>query len=437
MAGSGLLLALIALLLMAAVFPPGIRISPADGEKEINPDSRFLEISTSRWGASLSTIQVTEQQVAADGSRFGGRVLDGRLVDGRYLLANSSNPLQADAEYKVTVVGTVKTFGLGGVQDTPVEETHVFTTVTTPMPIISPQGFSVMYGKDAVIEWNIPVSSLEYELEGVQSTLKLEDGGQVTRISLDQFEQGKEYPFRLNSATSNNGRELKAPVVSSIRTPPPLTVAIEPADGTIGASIDARPAIVFSEPVSNAEQARSLFSIEPQVEGSFDWVEPNRLVFEPAAQWDHLLDVTVTLKGGPENLRGINGGFIESDVQSTFTTAPYKMIEVDIASQTVTLLENGHVVNTFLASTGSNGNDTPLGDYIIYAKIAKTDMRGTDYHVRDVPWVLVFMGDYTIHGNYWATAFGRPSSRGCVGLPVETAKYVYEWTPIGTPVRIY
>jgi lipoprotein-anchoring transpeptidase ErfK/SrfK len=49
----------------------------------------------------------------------------------------------------------------------------------------------------------------------------------------------------------------------------------------------------------------------------------------------------------------------------------------------------------------------------------------------------MFNGDYTIHGNYWATSFGAPSSHGCVGLPLDEAEYLYNWTPIGTIVSIH
>lgn len=128
---------------------------------------------------------------------------------------------------------------------------------------------------------------------------------------------------------------------------------------------------------------------------------------------------------------------METDGQSTFTTAPFKLIDVNVTEQRLTLFENGVAVESFLCSSGLTSTATPLGDYTIYAKMVKTDMRGEGYFAPDVPWVLVFKGDYTIHGNYWATAFGRRSSHGCVGLPVSTAQHVFEWTPLGTPVHIH
>ncbi len=435
--GAAVVLAVVGTILLVVVLPPRISVSPADGATEIRPDGDWLEITTSRWGANLATVAVKEARIAPDGSRENERLLSGHLQDGRFVTDDGANPLVSDAEYTVTVSGTVKEFGLSGITDTHVEQNLTFTTVTTPMPIIPKDGLKVKYGEDLKLEWNIPVSNFDYQLEGIQSATKLGEDGRVVHITLAKFEQGKKYPLKITAATSNNGRELKAPVVSQVTTAAALAVTFDPADGASGTGTDAHPTLVFSEPVSNADLARSLVTIEPKVEGTFRWPEPNKLEFVPTNEWDHLQDVTVSVKGGPQALRGIGGGFIEADTSSTFTTAPAKSVDVNVTEQTVTLLENGKPIETFLASTGVGGTDTPLGDYTIYAKMASVDMRGPGYFAPKVPWVMVFKGDYTMHGNYWATAFGRRSSHGCVGLPVDTAKHVYDWVSIGTPIHIH
>ncbi len=435
--GAAVALAVVATLLLVVVLPPRISVSPSDGASEIKPDESWLEISTSRWGASLSTVAVKQAIVAPDGTRINERMLDGRLQDGRFVLNDGSNPLVSDAEYTVTVTGTVKQFGLSGVSDMPTEQTLTFTTVTTPMPIVPTGGLKVKYGEDLTIDWNIPVSKFEYQLDGIQSTMKLDADGRAAHITLAKFEQGKEYPLKITSATSNNGRELKAPIVTTTATAPALGLAFEPADGAISMSIESHPTIVFSEPVSNPDLAKTLVTVDPQVQGTFNWPAPNKLEFVPANPWDHLQDVTIRIKGGPQGLRGIGGGFVEADASSTFTTAPAKAVDVDVTAQKVTLLENGVAIESYACSTGAVGTDTPLGDYTIYAKMQAIDMRGPGYFAPKVPWVMVFKGDYTMHGNYWATAFGQRSSHGCVGLPVETAHHVYNWVDIGTPIHIH
>lgn len=436
--GSIVLVAVVTAILLLVVFSPSIKVSPSDGQSEIDPASQSLEIGTAMWGASIATVMVKEEKVAADGTRQDSRVLDGVVRDGDFVLADGSNPLAPDAQYTVTVTGTVKEIGLSGIKSTPVEEVHTFTTITTPMPLIAEGGMVVNYGQDAFLEWNTPIESFEYKLEGIESTAVIEGGsGTTVRIALASFAQGQSYPMTISAATSTNGRQLQQPLVTTLNTTTALTVQMEPGEGVTSASVDSHPTLVFSEPVSNPEDIDKILTVDPQVEGGINWLEPNRVEFVPAAPWEHLTDVTVSVKGGPDGLRGIGGGYIESGMIGTFTTAPLKMIDVDVSAQTLTLYENGVATESFLASTGLAGTATPLGDYTIYAKITKTDMRGEGYFAPDVPWVLVFMGDYTIHGNYWATAFGQRSSHGCVGLPVETAKYVFDWTPLGTPVRIH
>ncbi len=429
--------AIIAVVLLFFVFPPDISIYPTDGAEEINPEQSYLEISTSRWGASITAVDVTEVAIAPDGSRVDRGRVEGKLSEGRFVAGDGSNPLKTDAEYTVKVVATVKRLGLSGLRDEQVIETHTFTTITTPMPVLKADGIVVHYGEEAVIQWNIPISSFQYRMDGIGSTSRVSEDGRQAVITLAQFEQGKEYPLVITSAESANGMHLKQPVSTRIVTPPPLTVRTDPQDGATGVSVDTHPALVFSEPVSNPELVESIVTVEPQVSGSLQWTAPDRLEFVPAASWDHLQDVTISIKGGPSMLRGTSGGFLEGDVQGTFTTAPYKMIDVDISSQVLTIYEDGVKVNSFLCSTGIAGKNTPLGDYTVYAKIRKTDMRGEGYFVKDVPWVLVFKGDYTIHGNYWNSSFGYPSSHGCVGLPVKTAEYLYNWAPIGTPIHIH
>lgn len=436
-AGIAGVVAVLVVVLGVVVLPPRITVSPGDGYTEIKPAGQFLEIGTSQWGASLSTVLVKESRVAPDGTRENERVVDGQLQEGRFVLSDGSNLLAEDAEYKVTVTGTVKEIGLSGINNKHVDQTYTFTTVTTPMPIIPVGGLKVRYGEEATIEWNIPVGGMEYQLEGIGNTLRMEEGGRVMKISLAKFEQGKEYPLKITAATSMNGRELKAPIVTKVATAAPLMVVFDPIDGTGGASTDAHPTIAFSEPVSNPDLAKTTVTIEPKVDGKLNWLDPSRLEFVPTAAWEHMQDVTISIKGGPTQLRGIGGGYMEIDVLSTFTTAPFKSVDVNITEQRVTLFEDGKQVDTFLCSTGNSGTDTPLGDYTIYAKLSTVDMRGPGYFAPKVPWVMVFKGDYTMHGNYWATSFGRRSSHGCVGLPVDTAKRVYDWTPIGTPIHIH
>lgn len=59
------------------------------------------------------------------------------------------------------------------------------------------------------------------------------------------------------------------------------------------------------------------------------------------------------------------------------------------------------------------------------------------YDLPGVPWNMYFTQEGgAIHGAYWHAEFGKQWSHGCVNLPLETARTLYEWTPLGTSVLV-
>ncbi len=114
-----------------------------------------------------------------------------------------------------------------------------------------------------------------------------------------------------------------------------------------------------------------------------------------------------------------------------------KVIAVDLTKLHEYLYENGELVYSAKISPGIN-NWTPTGTFKIYAKTKKQKMSGPGYYLPNVPNILWFKGDYSIHGVYWHNDFGiRPRSHGCVGQSLEDAEWVYDWAEVGTPVVIY
>ena len=119
-----------------------------------------------------------------------------------------------------------------------------------------------------------------------------------------------------------------------------------------------------------------------------------------------------------------------------------KFIEVDVTTKRMFMYHGGQLERTFLISAGAPETPTPLGQYKIYSKLTRQDMRGfnangTKYFQPNVQWINYFSRDVAIHGNYWRPTswFGNiNSSHGCVSLPNDQARWVYEWAPIGTTV---
>lgn len=121
-----------------------------------------------------------------------------------------------------------------------------------------------------------------------------------------------------------------------------------------------------------------------------------------------------------------------------------KRIYVDLENQFVTAFEGENPVLVTRCASGAKGTETPLGDFRTYHKGPSVHMTnqgdGTEntYHLPGVPWVSFFTGSgVALHGTYWHNDYGRPSSRGCVNLTPQDAKFMYRWTrpevPIGTP----
>jgi lipoprotein-anchoring transpeptidase ErfK/SrfK len=118
-----------------------------------------------------------------------------------------------------------------------------------------------------------------------------------------------------------------------------------------------------------------------------------------------------------------------------------KSIVVSVGQQMLWAYKGDKVVLSSYVSTGRAGFDTPIGSFAVLSKLPSQTMEGVIggeyYNVPDVPWVLYFTnGGHALHGTYWHSNFGTPMSHGCVNLPLDVAAWLYDWAPVGTPVRV-
>lgn len=127
----------------------------------------------------------------------------------------------------------------------------------------------------------------------------------------------------------------------------------------------------------------------------------------------------------------------DSGLDAAFYARRGKWIEIVIADQRLVAWESGRVIMSTAISTGTRRTPTPRGTFRIYRKYARQHMRGRDYNLPNVPYVMYFRrGGYAMHGTYWHNNFGQPMSHGCVNLPTGTAAWLYRWAPRGTLVVI-
>ncbi len=123
------------------------------------------------------------------------------------------------------------------------------------------------------------------------------------------------------------------------------------------------------------------------------------------------------------------------------SNAESKWIDVDIGSQRVYAMVGGRRVQAFAASTGIERYPTVAGQFQVWVKLRKDDMRGVDlgvpWYLPDVPYVMYFFSDYGIHGTYWHDNFGTPMSHGCINLSIADAEWLYNFSSVGTVVNIH
>jgi len=120
-----------------------------------------------------------------------------------------------------------------------------------------------------------------------------------------------------------------------------------------------------------------------------------------------------------------------------------KWIDINLSNYTVSAFEGATIVRgPTLMVPGQPGLETVTGTFHVYHKNPLQTMRGTNldgtpYETPNVPWATYFTGDYAMHGAPWRSSFGwggPGGSHGCVNMPVSEAKWIFDWSEIGTTV---
>ncbi|MCR4286044.1 MAG: L,D-transpeptidase family protein, partial [Candidatus Kaiserbacteria bacterium] len=129
------------------------------------------------------------------------------------------------------------------------------------------------------------------------------------------------------------------------------------------------------------------------------------------------------------------------DQEYTPTT---KQIIINRSEQTLFAFEGDVLFMEERISTGLELTPTPRGTFTIFKKTPSRYMQGPIPDIADqyydlpgVPWNLYFTHEgAVIHGAYWHDSFGSAYSHGCVNLPPEQARKLYNWADLGTGVIV-
>ncbi|MBP2626258.1 MAG: ErfK/YbiS/YcfS/YnhG family protein [Firmicutes bacterium] len=107
-------------------------------------------------------------------------------------------------------------------------------------------------------------------------------------------------------------------------------------------------------------------------------------------------------------------------------------IVVKIPARILELHENGKIYKRYSIAVGRSETPTPIGDWRVIWKAHRSgDILGTRFLGLDVPW-----GGYGIHGTNRPWSIGHFISQGCIRLRNKDIEELFEWIPVGTPVRI-
>ncbi|MDP3955503.1 MAG: L,D-transpeptidase [bacterium] len=121
------------------------------------------------------------------------------------------------------------------------------------------------------------------------------------------------------------------------------------------------------------------------------------------------------------------------------TSNDEKWIEVDLSEQKVRAWEGNNLFLESLVSSGKPWTPTITGEFRVWSKFHYAKMSGgvkgtkSYYYLPNVPYIMFFKGDYSLHGTYWHNNFGQRMSHGCVNLPIPIAEKLYYWTTPTVP----
>lgn len=117
-------------------------------------------------------------------------------------------------------------------------------------------------------------------------------------------------------------------------------------------------------------------------------------------------------------------------------------ISISISQQKLWYYKNNALIISSNIVTGhKNKHDTPKGTFRIRSKTRNTYLTGVDYRSFVYYWMPIY-GQVGLHDATWRSSFGGNiytynGSHGCINLPFNVAKTIFETAPIGTKVTVY
>lgn len=204
----------------------------------------------------------------------------------------------------------------------------------------------------------------------------------------------------------------------------------------LGALVAIGAALVLLLPLRDPPAAAS--SNTPAMAASDDTAVPSHREGEEGRIYLGTADTREAVRLGlvPEGVESVlqvdetlrHGQFVWQDDGKT---AGDLLVWVDLDRQLVSAFRGGHEIGTSVILYGAEGNDSPLGSFPIKDKRERYHSRTYD---APMPYSLWLTDDgVAVHGS--DVRWGR-ATHGCIGVPVDFARRLFEAAEEGDTVRI-
>ena len=176
------------------------------------------------------------------------------------------------------------------------------------------------------------------------------------------------------------------------------------------------------------------------------WNGPDTVEFRPKDYWPGNIDVTVDL-----NLKGVQGSkgvYGQGNRSTTFSIGPSMITKVDAQTHQAKVFRDGEKIRTIPVTTGKTGFETRSGVKVIVSKertrvmdaaTGGTEESDPEYYRIEVEYAMrvTYTGEF-VHAAPWSVGSQGYAnvSHGCIGMPEEFARRVFQTTKLGDRVFI-
>lgn len=224
------------------------------------------------------------------------------------------------------------------------------------------------------------------------------------------------------------------PAVNEEVTKPDTTEEVKTPDTEItDPSIEEEP-----NPVNENYQTLNDFAYLKEDSSLYDNSEQDKTEIEKIEKYQKVLRLSTDGNYDFVQTEDMKYGYIES---IKLEALPDMFVEVDISDQTVELYKDNDIILTTLCVTGKDSTPTRIGYFPIKYKTYDTYLKGPGYNSHVYYW-MPFDGGIGLHDAAWRSEFGgdihfNGGSHGCVNMPHDAAKTIYENVSSGTKVLVH